>query len=194
MRNCLSETDVGAKTFVDECKSLGTSEEAIERAEKKGYKTPFTITHPFTQEELPVYIGNFVIYAYGTGAIKSAPAHDERDFAFATKYHLPIRPVITGPGYEAGKPYTPKGTVVNSNVLPDGAPLLDGLTSDQAIAKVIAEFEKMGIGKGRMQYRLRDWGMSRQRYWGLPDSGCLPRLRRRHGAIASGSTAGETAR
>jgi len=158
----LAQSDAAAKAFVEECKSLGTSEEAIERAEKKGYKTPYSVTHPFTREELPVYIGNFVIYAYGTGAIKSAPAHDERDFAFATKYGLPIRPVITGPGYEPGKPYTQKGTVMNSG------PLLDGLTSDEAIAKAISEMEKMGIGQGRTQYRLRDWGVSRQRYWGCP--------------------------
>ena len=158
----LAQTDAVAAAFIQECKALGTSEEAIERAEKKGYKTPFTITHPFTKETLPVYIGNFVIYSYGTGAVKSAPAHDERDFAFATKYGLPIRPVITGPGYEAGKPYGAKGTVINSTAL------LDGLSSDAAIVKVISEMERMGIGKGRMQYRLRDWGMSRQRYWGCP--------------------------
>ena len=97
--------------------ALGTSEEAIERAEKKGYKTPYTVTHPFTNEEMPVYIGNFVIYSYGTGAIKSAPAHDERDHAFATKYNLPIRPVITGPNVVEGEAYGPKGTLINSCLL-----------------------------------------------------------------------------
>ncbi len=171
----LAETDPKAKEFIEECMSLGTSEEAIERAEKKGYKTPYSVIHPLTNEEMPVYIGNFVIYSYGTGAVKSAPAHDERDFAFATKYDLPIRPVITGPGYEEGKPFAPKGTVFNSG------PEYDGLTSDEAISKIILKFEEMGIGKGVTNFRLRDWGISRQRYWGCPvpfihcdDCGLIP--------------------
>ncbi len=158
----LAETDEGAKAFIDDCKGLGTSEAAIETVEKKGYKTPYTVTHPLTQEEMPVYIGNFVIYTYGTGAIKSAPAHDERDFAFATKYNLPIRPVVTGPGYEDGQPYGTRGTIINSG---SG---LNGLTSDEAITRVIDLFEEMGIGKRHVNYRLRDWGLSRQRYWGAP--------------------------
>ncbi len=157
----LGKSDPNVQAFIDECKTLGTSETAIERAEKKGFKTPFTVIHPFTREALPVYIGNFVIYAYGTGAIKSAPAHDERDYAFATKYGLPIRPVITGPGYKEGEFYSPKGKVVNSGEF-------DGLTSDQAITKVIDKMEAMGIGKRRINYRLRDWGVSRQRFWGCP--------------------------
>jgi len=171
----LAETDADAKAFIEECMGLGTSEEAIERAEKKGYKTPYTVTHPFTNEEMPVYIGNFVLYSYGTGAIKSAPAHDERDHAFATKYNLPIRPVITGPNFEEGKAYAPKGTLINSGEY-------DGLTSDEAIPKIIKKMEEMGIGKGVTNYRLRDWGVSRQRYWGCPvpfvyrqsDGACIP--------------------
>lgn len=170
----LAETDNKAKDFIEECMALGTSEEAIERAEKKGYKTPYTVLHPLTNEEMPVYIGNFVIYSYGTGAIKSAPAHDERDYAFATKYGLPIRPVITGAGYEEGKPYGAKGTLINSREY-------DGLTSDEAISKIIKKMEEMGIGKGVTNFRLRDWGVSRQRYWGCPvpfihcdDCGLIP--------------------
>lgn len=157
-----AEIDPKAKEFIGDCQGLGTSEEAIERAEKKGFKTPFTATHPFTGEEMPVYIGNFVLMSYGTGAIKSAPAHDQRDFDFATKYNLPIRPVITGKGYEEGQPYPTKGTVMNSGKE------LDGLTSDEAITKVIDMMEAKGIGKRRINWRLRDWGISRQRYWGCP--------------------------
>lgn len=170
----LAETDSEAEAFLKECEALGTSEEAIERAEKKGYKTPWTITHPFTKEKMPVYIGNFVIYSYGTGAIKSAPAHDERDHAFATKYGLPIRPVITGPGVQEGQAYTPKGTLINSGEW-------DGLKSDEAITKIIDRMEEMGIGERTINYRLRDWGVSRQRYWGCPipiiyceDCGAVP--------------------
>jgi len=171
----LTESDPKAKEFIEECMALGTSEEAIERAEKKGYKTPYTVTHPFTNEEMPVYIGNFVIYSYGTGAIKSAPAHDERDHAFATKYNLPIRPVVTGPNVVEGEAYGPKGTLINSGEY-------DGLTSDEAISKIITKMEEMGIGKGVTNFRLRDWGVSRQRYWGCPipfvyresDGACIP--------------------
>jgi len=171
----LAENDSKAKAFIEECMALGTSEEAIERAEKKGYKTPYTVTHPFTNEEMPVYIGNFVIYSYGTGAIKSAPAHDERDHAFATKYNLPIRPVVTGPNFVDGEAYGLKGTLINSGEY-------DGLTSDEAISKIITKMEEMGIGKGVTNFRLRDWGVSRQRYWGCPipfvyresDGACIP--------------------
>lgn len=158
----LAEADEMAKVFLEECQALGTSEEAIEKAEKKGFKTPYVVTHPISGEELPVYIGNFVIYSYGTGAVKSAPAHDERDFAFATKYDLPIRQVITGPDYKDGKAYPARGTVVNSGEE------LDGLSSDEAINKAIKMLEERGCGKGTTNYRLRDWGVSRQRYWGCP--------------------------
>jgi leucyl-tRNA synthetase len=158
----LAKTDAAAAAFIEECSKLGTTEEAIEKAEKKGYKTPYTVTHPFTKERMPVYIGNFVIYTYGTGAIKSAPAHDERDFAFAQKYGLPVRPVVTGPDYKEGEPYPKKGKVVNSG------PEFDGLTSDQAITKVIDKMEAMGVGKRQINFRLRDWGAVRQRYWGCP--------------------------
>jgi len=171
----LAETDEGAKAFLEECQAMGTSEEAIERADKKGYKTPYTVTHPFTQEKMPVYIGNFVIYSYGTGAVKSAPAHDQRDFDFAKKYGLPIRPVITGPDYEEGQAYQKKGTLVNSGKW-------DGMQSDEAISTIIKDMEDMGIGQGVTNYRLRDWGISRQRYWGCPipvmyrnsDGACIP--------------------
>lgn len=158
----LAEKDPKVKEFLMECKKIDTTEASLEKMEKKGIRTPYHVIHPLTGEEMPVYIGNFVIYGYGTGAIKSAPAHDERDFAFATKYGLPIRQVITGKDYKPGEPYSKKGTVINSG------PGLDGLSSDEAISEVIRRMEALGIGKGKVQYRLRDWGVSRQRYWGCP--------------------------
>lgn len=157
----IAEQDPEAKAFIEECAEGGTSEASIEKKEKKGYKTHLLATHPFTKEEMPVYIANFILMGYGTGAIKSAPAHDERDFAFATKYGLPIRPVITGPDFVEGEPYPTKGTVVNSGEF-------DGLTSDEAIEAVINKMEGMGIGQRQTNYRLRDWCISRQRYWGCP--------------------------
>jgi leucyl-tRNA synthetase len=100
----LAESDPQAAAFIAEAKQMGTAQEIVDRAEKKGYPTPYKAIHPFTGEKMPVWIGNFVLATYGTGAIKSAPAHDERDFAFAKKYNLPIRPVITGPGMAEGQP------------------------------------------------------------------------------------------
>lgn len=158
----LAESDPAVAAFIEECKKIDTTEASMEKMEKKGIRTPYTVEHPFTGEQMPVYIGNFVIYTYGTGAIKSAPAHDQRDFDFATKYGLPVRPVITGSDYIPGEPYGKKGIVMNSG---EG---LDGLSSDKAITEVIRRMENLGIGKGKTQYRLRDWGVSRQRYWGCP--------------------------
>ena len=154
--------------FIAECRRMGTTAEAIETAEKLGFDTGLKVIHPFDADiTLPVYIANFVLMEYGTGAIFGAPGQDERDFQFARKYGLPVPPVVLPPGespddWELGDaPYTGPGTLFNSR-------FLDGLESDAAIAEVIRRAEEGGWGKGTVTYRLRDWGVSRQRYWGCP--------------------------
>ncbi len=149
-----------AAAFIKECSALGTSEEAIEKAEKQGFDTGLKVVNPFTGSEHPLYIANFVLMGYGTGAVFGCPAHDERDFEFATKYNLPIIQVV-GTSEPEPLPFTGEGLLINS-------PLFDGLTVDEAKEKAIAEIEKRGIGSRKINYRLRDWGISRQRYWGCP--------------------------
>ncbi|WDI32784.1 leucine--tRNA ligase [Hyphococcus flavus] len=163
----LAENDNDLAAFIAECASAGTSEEAIEKADKKGYKTALETGHPFDDRRLPVYVANFVLMGYGTGAIFGCPAHDQRDFDFATKYGLPIPPVVLPEGEDPaafkldGEAYTGSGSIFNSA-------FLNGLSINDAIAAAIRKIEEMGLGKGVTQYRLRDWGVSRQRYWGCP--------------------------
>ncbi|MFC2951266.1 leucine--tRNA ligase [Marinicaulis aureus] len=163
----LAKTDKALATFIAECASAGTSEEAIEKAEKRGYKTSLETGHPFDARKLPVYVANFVLMGYGTGAIFGCPAHDQRDYDFATKYGLAIPPVVLPDGADAatykldGEPYIGPGKIFNSD-------FLDGLSVSDAIAAAIKKIEEMGLGQGVTQYRLRDWGVSRQRYWGCP--------------------------
>ncbi|MCP4354508.1 MAG: leucine--tRNA ligase [Proteobacteria bacterium] len=157
----IAKTDPKAAEFIKECQALGTSAVDIETAEKKGYKTPYTVVHPITKEEFPIYIANFVLMAYGTGAVMAVPAHDERDFDFAKKYDIEIKQVIAGNGYNPDEAYTEYGTLVNSGEF-------DGLSVDEAKIAVIAKFEDMKIGNGTTNFKLRDWGISRQRYWGTP--------------------------
>ena len=198
-----AETDEGLAAFVADCQATGTSEEAIEKAEKRGYRLPVTGRHPFTDEELPVFAANFILSTYGTGAIFACPAHDQRDFEFARKYGLPVRPVVAPPdavshdvtpdgeadpgpgrqdadastrppgsrvepgmtakleGDQMTEAFTGPGTIINSG-------FLNGLPVEEALPAAIARIEKMGWGEGTTNYRLRDWGVSRQRYWGCP--------------------------
>lgn len=154
----------GFDAFIQECQAVGTSEEAIEKAEKVGFDTGYTITHPFTGKELPVYVANFILMDYGTGAIYGVPAHDTRDHDFASKYGLEIIEVVSSPEGTASvqdEPYVGPGQMINSD-------FIDGMESDDAKQAVIKALEEKGLGQGATVYRLRDWGVSRQRYWGCP--------------------------
>ena len=155
----------GARAFIEECKRGGTTAAEMETAEKLGFDTGITAKHPFTGDELPVYIANFVLMEYGTGAIMAVPGHDQRDFDFATKYGLSI-PRVVAPGPEqAADPlaeaYSGEGVLVNSA-------FLDGMEIAAAKRAVIERAETGGWGEGKTVWRLRDWGVSRQRYWGTP--------------------------
>ncbi len=160
--------DKSVEAFIAECQAAGTSEEAIEKAEKKGLALPLTVKHPFIEgKTLPVYIANFILMHYGTGAIFGCPAHDQRDLDFARKYDLEVTPVVLPPSVEpadfgiSDEAYVGPGTMINSG-------FLDGMTVDDALAAAIAKVEATGDGEATTNYRLRDWGVSRQRYWGCP--------------------------
>lgn len=161
----LAKHDPQLQEFIDSCQCTATCEEAISTAEKKGYDTGKRVSHPFLPDQLlPLYVANFVLMDYGTGAIFGCPAHDERDFEFAQTYGLPIKPIIAGPHDSTtalNEVYTGPGTLVNSQ-------FLDGLTVEAAREKMIDKMESEGIGKRHVRYRLRDWCVSRQRYWGCP--------------------------
>jgi leucyl-tRNA synthetase len=161
--------DAGAAGFVAECRRMGTSEAAIEATEKKGWDTGLRVRHPFLPEAtFPVWIANFVLMEYGTGAIFGCPGHDQRDLDFARKYGLSVVPVVLPPGEDAAgfgigdKAYDGPGVMIHSG-------FLDGLGAPgEAKPAAIAELARLGVGEGVVNWRLRDWGVSRQRYWGCP--------------------------
>jgi leucyl-tRNA synthetase len=160
----LAKGDPSMQAFLEECAQLGTSEEAIEKAEKKGFPTGLSVKHPFKGDSFPLFIANFVLMEYGTGAIFGCPAHDQRDLDFARKYGLTVTPVVAPKGEDITideEAYTGPGLIVNSD-------FLNGMDVETAKQEVIRRLEQMGIGTAKVNYRLRDWGVSRQRYWGCP--------------------------
>ena len=164
----LAANNPAIETFRKDCAKIGTTEEAIATAEKLGFDTGLRVDHPFIAgKTLPVWIANFVLMGYGTGAIFGCPAHDQRDLDFARKYSLEVTPVVLPDGYEADTyavddvAYTGEGTLFNSE-------FLNGLPKEAGIKTAITKIEEMKLGHGVTQYRLRDWGVSRQRYWGCP--------------------------
>jgi leucyl-tRNA synthetase len=163
----LAGSSEAAAAFIAECKSGGTTAAELETAEKKGFDTGLKVIHPLDEGwDLPLYIANFVLMEYGTGAVFGVPAHDQRDFEFASKYGLPIKRVVAASPEQAAEPVTGEaetggGVIVNSF-------FLDGLDVPAAKAEVISRAEAGGWGEGTTVWRLRDWGVSRQRYWGTP--------------------------
>jgi leucyl-tRNA synthetase len=162
----LAEADPRVAAFVAECRKGGASQAEIEQAEKIGWDTGLKVVHPFTGAEVPVWIANFILSEYGTGAVFACPAHDQRDLDFARKYDLPVIPVVRpeGAGDDfavATEAYTGPGSLFHSD-------FLNGLDIDAAKAEAIARIEAAGQGEAKTIYRLRDWGVSRQRYWGCP--------------------------
>ncbi|MEH6791010.1 leucine--tRNA ligase [Parasphingorhabdus sp.] len=163
----LASQNAALAAFAEECKAGGTTAAELETMEKKGFDTGLTVTHPLDPDwQLPVYVANFVLMDYGTGAVFGVPAHDQRDLDFARKYDLPVKRVVSD-GEEADalfagdEAYTGPGKVVNSA-------FLDGMTIEDAQKAVIARADTEGWGKAQTTWRLRDWGVSRQRYWGTP--------------------------
>jgi leucyl-tRNA synthetase len=161
-----SRKNAELNAFVEECKKGAVMEADLAQIEKKGMPTGLHVLHPITNEKIPVWVGNYVLMGYGEGAVMGVPAHDERDFEFALKYKLPIKPVIRHPaGDTVPAPWKPEyaeyGTLINSGKY-------DKLDFQHAVDAIAADLQKKSLGEKQVQWRLRDWGISRQRYWGTP--------------------------
>ncbi len=166
-------TNSALQSFIETCKKGSVAEADLAKAEKMGMDTGLTVTHPLTGEQVPVWVANYVLMSYGSGAVMAVPAHDERDFEFANKYQLPIKQVIDldenhkqGQQFDATTWQDWYGDKQNGVAINSGK--LDGLNFKQAFDNILTQLEPKGLGKKTINYRLRDWGVSRQRYWGCP--------------------------
>jgi len=174
-------------SFIEECKNGGVAEADMATMEKKGMDTGIKVTHPLTGESIPVWVGNYVLMSYGDGAVMAVPAHDERDFGFALKYNLPIKQVVAGKGEEGrykGETSAPQlpfsldpspfsteswnEWYATKNGICVDSGKYDSLNFEQAVDAIAADLTEKGLGEKKVQFRLRDWGISRQRYWGCP--------------------------
>ena len=156
----LGKNNSDVNDFLIKCKEVKAAEADMAKAEKLGIKTGLNVIHPLTGNKIPLWIGNFVLLDYGTGVVMGVPGHDQRDFEFASKYNLDITQVISS-GNDVTLPIINKGVLLNSEIYND-------LTSDEASFKIIEKLISDNLGEGIIQFRLRDWGVSRQRYWGCP--------------------------
>jgi leucyl-tRNA synthetase len=164
-----ARTSAEVAAFIEECKAGGTTEAELATQDKKGVRTGLTVTHPLTGAPVDVWVGNYVLMSYGDGAVMGVPAHDERDFAFALKYDIPIRQVIAVDGegpYDTTRWHEWYADKQRARVMASGA--YDGLDHKAAVDAVARDLAAQGLGEKKTTWRLRDWGISRQRYWGTP--------------------------
>lgn len=162
-----AETNPALKEFIEECKRGGVAEADIATMEKKGMAIGVSVTHPLTGEQVPVWVGNYVLMGYGEGAVMAVPAHDERDFGFAKKYQLPIKQSIAKKG-ETFSDVAWQEWYASKDGVCTNSGRYDGLAYDRAVDAIAADLSAKELGEKKVQFRLRDWGISRQRYWGCP--------------------------